>query len=423
MAGENTPTTLAAMFKVVYADKVAEMVPPWAILQNEIGFAAKAKLLGKYYSQPVALSHESGFTYNGTAGALATLNGPVQAAMEDAQVYGSELILQTRATYKALSQAASAGERAFKQTSSWLIKGMNDATRKRLEIAMLYGQSGLGTVSTVTDLGSSVAEIVITEATWAAGIWSGAEGSYIDSFTSTTKNNTGTLQITKVNCDSRKLTVSYSGTIANDCAAADVLFFKGSNAGSSSFNEMAGLQKQLTNTGSLFNINAGTYSLWAGNSVTVSGPLDFGVLQDATSKAVGKGLMSKVLCLVSPKAFARLATDQAAMRVFDGSYSSDKAKNGSKGITFFGANGEMEVKVHPMVKDGDAFVLPVSDIIRIGSVDLTFEVPSVEGEKFFTLVPNTNSVEFQCMADQAIFLEKPAHGVFLTGITYSQVVG
>lgn len=418
MAGENTPSTLAAWFKVQYAEKVLEMVPSWAILQNLIDFSNKVKL-GKYYSQPVTLSHEAGFTYNGTAGAIATLNGPANAAVEDAQVYGSELILQTRASYKVLSQAASAGERAFKQASAALIKGMNDSTRKRLEIAMLYGQSGLGVVSTVTDLGSNSGEIVLTEASWASGIWSGAEGTYIDAFTSTTKNNSGTLLITKVNTDARKLTVTYSGTLASDVAAADTLWFKGSNAGSSVFNEMAGLHKQLTNSGTLFNISAATYSLWAGNSVTVSGPLDFGVLQDATSKAVGKGLMSKVLCLVSPKAFARLATDQAAMRTFDGSYSSDKAKNGSKGITFFGANGEMEVKVHPMVKDGDAFVIPVSDIIRIGSVDLTFEVPSVEGEKFFTLVPNTNAVEFQCMADQAIFLEKPAHGVFLTGITYA----
>jgi hypothetical protein len=56
--------------------------------------------------------------------------------------------------------------------------------------------------------------------------------------------------------------------------------------------------------------------------------------------------------------------------------------------------------------------------MRLGSVDLSFGVPGMD-ETFFTLVANTNAVELQCMADQAIFLEKPAHAVYLSGITYS----
>ena len=40
-------------------------------------------------------------------------------------------------------------------------------------------------------------------------------------------------------------------------------------------------------------------------------------------------------------------------------------------------------------------------------------------EQFFTLVQAKNAVEVQCMADQAIFLDKPAHACYLSGITYS----
>ena len=70
------------------------------------------------------------------------------------------------------------------------------------------------------------------------------------------------------------------------------------------------------------------------------------------------------------------------------------------------------------IKDGDAFIVPLDSVMRLGSVDLSFGVPGMD-ETFFTLVANTNAVELQCMADQAIFLEKPAHAVYLSGITYS----
>jgi hypothetical protein len=55
---------------------------------------------------------------------------------------------------------------------------------------------------------------------------------------------------------------------------------------------------------------------------------------------------------------------------------------------------------------------------RIGSVDVTFGVPGFD-EHFFTIVPGSNAVEIQCMCDQAIFLDHPAHAIYLSGITYS----
>jgi hypothetical protein len=56
--------------------------------------------------------------------------------------------------------------------------------------------------------------------------------------------------------------------------------------------------------------------------------------------------------------------------------------------------------------------------MRVGSVDLSFGIPGFD-EQFFRLVDSYNAVELQCMADQAIFLERPAHAVLMTGITYS----
>lgn len=419
MAGENTVSSLNGLFKTVYADKLIDLIPDYAVLQKRIEFSPAEKETGAFYAQPVVLSHEAGFTYNGTAGGVTTLNAQVAGAMKEAQVYGSELILRARLSYTALSRAASKGARAFKQASSFKIEDMNNAMRKRLEIAMLYGQTGIGTVESVTDAGSGVGTITVTAATWAGGIWAGAENAYVDSFTTTTKNNSGTIQITAVNSDTRVLSVAYSGAnMAAEVTAGDVLFFKGANAGSSSFNEMAGIDAIITNSGILFNINAATYSLWKGTTVSSVGQISFAKLQDAVGRAANKGLMEKSLVLVSPKAWSVLNADQAALRMFDSSYSVKKGQNGVEGLEFHGVTGPMEILAHPMVKDGDAFIVPPESLMRVGSLDLSFGVPGFD-QQFFVLAADANAVEVQCMADQAIFIERPAHCVKLTGITYS----
>jgi hypothetical protein len=276
---------------------------------------------------------------------------------------------------------------------------------------MLYGQSGVATVA-----GINTGVITITDATWAGGMWAGAEGAVLEAFTGITSSETqhnGDLVISAVDQDLKTITVT--GT-SSAVAPADVLYFKGART-TTAFNEMAGLHKIITNTGTLFNIAANTYSLWKGSTNSSTGQLSFSKIQDAVAKAVNKGLMSKCLVLVSPKGWAVLNSDQAAMRVFDQSFSSKKFENGAEAITFYGPNGALEVRSHAFVKDGDFFILPVESVLRLGSTDVTFGVPGMEQE-FFTLVSGKNAVELQCMTDQAVFIEAPAHAVYGSGVTY-----
>ncbi len=408
-------SSLNGLFKTVYADKLIDLVPDFAILQKKVEFVPADKETGAFYAQPVNLTQEGGFTYLGsgaTQSAASALQYATPGQMKEAQVYGSELNLRSQMTYTALSRASSAGPRAFKRASAWLVEAMNNATRKRLEIAMIYGQVGIGTVSSF-----SVDTVVLTDASWAGGIWAGMEGAYIDIYQadlSTPRTNAQDLQIESIDADAKSITfVAITGTPV----ATDVLFFDGANA-SGTFNEMAGLQKIITNTGTLFNISAASYSLWKGTTVSSVGQISQAKLQNAIAKAVNKGLMEKVLVLVSPKAWGVLNSDQAALRVYDSSYRSAKMENAAEALVFHATNGILEVISHPMVKDGDAFVIPQDSCMRIGSVDLTFGVPGMS-EQFFTLVPGYNAIELQCMADQAIFIDRPAHAVYMSGITYS----
>jgi hypothetical protein len=179
---------------------------------------------------------------------------------------------------------------------------------------------------------------------------------------------------------------------------------------------MAGLQAIITNNSTLFNIDASAYSLWKGNTSPSTGTVSFAKIQAAIAKAVNKGLMEKATVLVGPAQWGNLNADQAALRVFDKSYASSKAENGVESLEFHSTNGPIEIVSHPLVKYGDAFVIPTDSVQRIGSVDLTFQVPGFDTE-FFRLVSGTNAVEVQCMADQAIFIERPAHSVYLSGLT------
>lgn len=410
-------TNMNGLFKTVYADKIQDLIPEYTILQKRLPFVAAEKETGNYYAQPVLLSHESGFSYLGETGAVGSLASAVSMTMAEAQVKGTEIVLRSQLSYGALARASKAGPKAFKRSSSWLVEDMNNAARKRLEISMLYGRRSIGKVSSV-----SGQVITITDATWCPGIWAGSEGTYVEFFdgvaASATKDGPAADHpITAVDFDNKTITVSGDLTTTSAVNSDSYIWFKGART-ATAHNDMAGLAEIVQNTGTLFNISASTYSLWKGTTVSSVGQPSHAKLQDAIAKGVSKGLMTKVLVLVPPRAFGVLNSDQSALRVFDSSYSKGKGDNGFESLVFHSTNGQCEIVSHPLVKDGDMFIVPIDEAARLGSVDLSFGVPGMD-EQFFSLVSGSNAVELQCMADQAIFLEKPAHSVFMTGLTYS----
>ena len=422
MAGENTVSTMNGLFKTIYADKLIDLIPDFAVLQKRIDFVSAEKETGSFYAQPVVLAHEAGFTYNGTAGGVADLTSAAAGAMKEAQVYGSELILRAQLSFMALSRASSQGAKAFKRATSFKVEDMNNATRKRLEIAMLYGQASIGEVETCS-AGTTSYTILITAASWAGGIWAGAEGATLDLYDDDVdpRRNTAAVTVTAVNSDTRTITVSATTDELDTCVAGDLLFFRGAvttASGTAAYAEMAGLATIIQNSGTLFNISASTYSLWKGTTISSVGQISFAKLQDAVGRASNKGLMEKVLVLVSPKAWSVLNADQAALRMFDSSFSAKKGENGVESLMFHGVTGPMEVVSHPMVKDGDAFIVPPDSLMRVGSLDLSFGVPGFD-DQFVRYVQDKGAVEIMCLADQAIFVERPAHCVMLKGITYS----
>jgi hypothetical protein len=342
--------------------------------------------------------------------------------MQDAQIPGSELTLQSGISYGAVSRAQGKGETCVEQAVRLLMERMKASASKRVEIQLLYGASltGIGAISATSGSGGT-RTYTISAATWASGIWSGMENASLDVYYTITAPGTGTqantnaaIVVTSVNAAAHTVSVSGNST---DLSAVDTalaaphspcFYFYGAFG-----NEMTGIDAIMVNTGSLFNISATTYNLWAANSYDCgSAEFSMGKILSGLATAVGRGLLEDVAVLLNPDSFANIMSDLAAQRKFDGSYSKKKAENGSETVTFYGQNGVIEMVPHPMVKSGEAFALPLDIIQRVGSTDVAFRGEGPTGQEDY-LFQNTSTNGWTCRAytDQAILIEQPAYCV------------
>ena len=135
--------------------------------------------------------------------------------------------------------------------------------------------------------------------------------------------------------------------------------------------------------------------------------------------ATEKGLDSKLTFFVNPRGWADLMNEQAALRVYDNSYSASGGyANGSNKLKFMSLNGELEIIPSIYVKEGYAYGLALEDWMRIGSSDLTFKRPG-QGDEFFRDLENSAAYELRLYTDQAIFCMAPGRSLMISGIVNS----
>jgi hypothetical protein len=197
--------------------------------------------------------------------------------------------------------------------------------------------------------------------------------------------------------------------------AGDVIWHKGAYG-----NEFPGIHKILTiSSGTLFNINVGTYNLFKGNNYSASSAaLSFTKLQSAAARAVEKGLDKDVQVLVNPGHWDDLLVDESSLRDYDSSYNPNQAERGAKTIKFHSQNGMIEVIPSTMVMEGYAYIVCKEDFQRIGSTDVTFRRPS-DGESYFRELDNSAGYELRAFSEQALFCVKPSRNVVIRNLKVS----
>jgi hypothetical protein len=426
--------TLDSLYKVAYAKGVEDVLPWKKVIGDMIDFVPSELQNGKHYEQPVTLTAEQGFTYSLDTQNAYDLNDSVGMAMQSAIVPGADIVLDSTVGYNQAARASHSAT-AFKSVMSTKFENMLKSSQHRLEIAYLYGNKNIGTAAAqAVTIASSMLPIVIDTAAWATGIWSGLENAnvvFAVAADNTAVDSLRSFKVAKVDPDARTVyfaagTAGTAGTLttletAIEAGALNIHFYGSvsGSAGTFAYAEMAGLQKIMTNTGSLFGIDAATYDLWRGNSITVTGQLTMAKVLSAIQKPVARGLDSDVVMLVNPSTWADLASNLAALRRFDGSYSKGKNSNGSKEIEYYYQGGSIKIVSYNIVKEGDAFIFPVSKVLRIGARELSLNDPTRPADQIFFTIPGKAGVGLRAYTNQAIFVEAPAQTAYISGIVNS----
>lgn len=418
------PSNLTGLFKEAYGPDVNNLIPESAKITKMVNFVPRDKETGNLYHQPVIVSNEHGVTYATVDAGAFALNTAISMQMKDAQIAGAQILLRSSLSYDAASRASN-NVKAFMKATELMVQNMMESGTDRLEIACLYGASGLATCASSVNTNATTTVVQISTATWATGIWLGKETCKIQFYNGSSLISTSTdsiFTISVVDVANRKLTVTGTATgitaLDSDLAGAGAgvtkIFFNGAKS-----NEMSGLDTIITNTGSLFNVDAAAYNLWKGNTYSAgSAALTMGKILSGTSLAVQRGLNEKATVFMNPDTWTNVASDLAALRKYDGSYRREKAENGVESISFYHQNGELELVGWNKVKEGEAFIIPMKRVRRLGSTDFTFKTPGREDEIFLHLADNAG-YELRLYTDQAIFLETPARATKITGIVNS----
>lgn len=416
----NSATTVAGLngaFKTKYGKK-QELVPEWAIVQQMIPWSDMARV-GQDFREVLILRRSLGYTLNGGSnlGNAFTVAAPVALETQPAVLTPSEILLADKISYGAMAQARSEGEEAFFGAVEEVLMSMDESHRFLAELNFLYGQTGFATYSSTTAVDATHLILTISAATWAPGTWSQAENLNIDVYNGNTKiNTTGPVQVQTVVSQSAR-------TVSITAAAADITAISGTTnytlhlvgAGGTTSQACAGINKILTNTGSLFGIDAATYGLWKATTVTLpSSPLTLSGVHGASTAVVNRGGYGELVYVCNPFAWQDLCDDQAALRRYAASTKSEM-QNGTDEITFWGTNGKMSFKPHPMVNAGEAFGLMPKEWVRGGATDLTSGIPGASEDMFFD-DPSTASMFVRNYSSQFIYSRKPARQVKVSGI-------
>lgn len=418
-----TVAQLNGLFYEKYADKIETLYQRISILKDDIAFVPASKQNGGNYNAPVVMSPEAGFTYAAPAASgPVAMNAAISMVMANAQVTPYQMGARFVLDYESANR--SVGSKAFEPAALLQMTNVLENAHNRLELSMLYGQEGLGSSSLTSVVDSTTTTVTFTAASWSDAAWGTMQNAQVNFFDTSTgalisSGADAIFTVTAVNVSTRVVTVTGTATGNTALAADDTVecFFRGARSAATTFAEMPGLSKIITNTGTLFGINAATYDLWRGNSYSVGGALTFAKVQSAVTLAVGRGLLEDVVLYVNPKTWGNLLTEQAALRMYDSSYSTGTSANGSKEIAFYSQNGKVTIKTHPFVKEGDAFILPTKRCARVGSTDITFTAPGAKGAKeMFVDLQDSMGYQAKLYSGQTVFLSTPAKAVKLTGI-------
>lgn len=367
----NTLTSLVTAFKYVQEQKLNDLKPNSSIIYD-MAPMKDSDTLGRKYLCPVVLSYELGFTFGD--GLAFAYNDDVAGVYDEIEVDPSPVVLKSRLSIEAADRMARS-EKAMISHVALRSGQMKTSLLKMAEIEMLHGRVGVGIVSgspaiTAEGGANDLAACIMTAASWAPGVWAGMEGAILEVRSSggTKRNSSADLTLVSINFDTRTLNIRGVDAEVGAIVDTDIVYFKGAYS-----NGQYGLKYQLDTSGSVFGVDSSAYALWKAQEVTVSGALTMEQVLKGRAKAVSRGGLDEDSALfVSSLTYENLNSDLSALRAIDGKLPNE-GENGFEGLVYHGQGGKIRIIAHPMMKEGEAFMIPEKGMKRIGSTDITFK--------------------------------------------------
>jgi len=421
----HTVSTLDAIFKEVYADKLEKLIPDYEELLKSIPFVKSSQKNGGSYNQPVLLSRDHGISYLGDDSVL-TLNDAVPSIVKNAAVKGAGKVMKTQISHMSASRAKQ-GPRAFVDGIGFAVQSLMESFAASQEASHWYGDNGLAYFTAATaDLSSDL--VTITAEEFAPALWIGGEGMLIDIYSVTGTGlakapNALVLQtsIDKVDMINRRLELASVGGLSD--STEYVILRRGQKTYDSK-----GLLQILANSSSLFGIDAATYPLWQANQYSVgTAALSFAKVSNGISLAMGRGLRGPIELYVHSTVFEQMFPDFNTVktgssdadfpgRVFNAESDVKTLRHGVKTMEFIINGVEVMVKSSEYVKPRLGFGICTEDMSRVGSSPITAGMPGMEDERVFFELEGKAAVELRMFSDEALFCKAPSRSILFYGI-------
>lgn len=440
------PETLASIAgdqKVMYGKTLVQVLPDGALVQKKwpLDSSGDYPLVGDYFSAFTGLQFPMGFSFLGTGtentATNTTLNPAIAGQTQPAKVYANTTVLTDQLAYQILDRAAQSGKQAVMSALSYTGKQMALSMRNILEFEVLHGQQGLavvnGAISTLT--------VTFDGATTSAGILSTLIGARVmfmqtDNTSARTAYSTANyLTVASVNvADATAPTMTLVATGTTNVAGittGDILYIGGARGVSVASSDTAvpqyeqiGLGAQfIATTGTQFSINKASYVGWVANQNSAGGPPTPSLVMQTCSTILGRGGdMGAYTCICHTDFWASINSALATNEQFIGSNGqagSVSKKTGTDEIVIKNGGIEVTLMPHPFQKRGQFYLFADANLHRIGSTDLTFQVPGLPDTEYHYPVQGNALIERQCRADWQMFYEKPPSAAIVYGITYT----
>jgi len=391
---------------------------------------------GLGYNVAVVTRNEHGQTADITSTAFA-FKSAIDSKVENARLDGATVGIVGNVPYDVSfkgNNGAGQGNQggAFWKPYDLKVKMLVQSANLYRELLLMYGAGGAAFTTAAANIGvfattptpagtyaAGTATGAITVATNAPGLWNMMLGAKVDIYNGSTLSRSA-VEVKGYNPETGLLTLGdhadATGTGAGTVPVAGYYIVPHGWLTKSA----VGLQAQLSNTTTMFGIDAATVPMWRPIQLSVGGAMTANVITGLAARLANNGGRGGKL-FVSPATFADLVKDTIALQRYTENTAKVK-RQGAGQIAFETPVGPIEVVAHRYMKQSIAFFLPDGLAKRVGSTDVTFKGDG-PNEFFFLELPSNAGYQLRVMQNQSAFIEIPYHAAILTGIVNSTTSG